>query len=107
MDFEDMKKWKYTLKIKDLLTDSDDQSKAQSIGRAIGERVNVFLKRNIKSLEDDYTLDDICNRINNVNTVGEWEGLCPEWDDCPPITELNGVLSELYDWADRNDCWIE
>lgn len=104
-----MNKWKYQFQMKDLLSDSNDQSLAQIIGSTIATRLNAFRERH-KEFEDDFELDDIIGALDAINTVEQWESLCAEedstWSDLPPINELNEWLSPLYDWCDSNRVWV-
>lgn len=105
-----MNKWKYQFLMKDLLSDSNDQSLAQILGSTIAIRLNAFRLRH-KEFEDDFELDEIISALDAINTVEQWESLCEEpgstWNDDPPINELNGWLSELYDWCDSNRVWVK
>ena len=106
-----MTNWVATIKIKDLLSDNDDQARAVTVGKDIATRIEFFAKKH-PVLTDNYPLDDVVLGLQSVNTVTEWESLCdddPEtpWDELPPITELNNSLNELYDWCDANFVWVD
>lgn len=104
-----MPNWKYKLRIKDLLSDSEDQTLAAPVGRNIALRIKRFSTRNTE-FKDDYGLDNIVECLDSINTVESWVDLCEDdstWIPTPPISELNGWLSELYDWCDNNSVWVE
>lgn len=96
--------------MKDLLSDSNDQSLAKIIGGNIAIRLNTFRLRH-KGFDDDFELDDIIGALDAINSVEQWESLCEEpgstWSDNPPIDELNEWLSQLYDWCDSNRVWVK
>lgn len=82
-------KWQHTLKLKDLLTNDDSDETAVNVARETKIRVQNFAKS--RGFEQDDALEEITY----------W------FDDVATCNDFNGVLNELYDWADDNRVWID
>lgn len=103
-------KWRYTIKIRDLLSNDSDQEGAHEVGKAMAERIKDFCKLNRIDPLADCQLDDIIDRFEMVSTLETWHHLCREdetWVDYPPIVEFNETLAEFYDWCDANKVWVK
>ena len=101
-----MNDWKYKVRIKHLLSEDGDSATAKAVGKSIHLALTSL---QLRSFEDDITLEDIMYSLESVSSVSEWEELCNEgddWDDYPPLVELNSALEELYNWANSERVWI-
>lgn len=91
--------WNSKIKIKDLLSDSNDQSRAAPLGKEIATRIKSLVEEHPRLLTGE--VEDLILNLENVS---------PDIDSDvrgTPIEELNGYLNEMYDWCDAYRIWVE
>jgi hypothetical protein len=90
-----MNKWKMRVKgFKDILKKNDDDTDESAVKCA--KELAEFMKskpKTFKDTEDNYgeTIDDIIYYLEQAKTQ----------------KEVNGILSDIYDWADEARVWLE
>ncbi len=99
--------WDRRLRLKDLLADSPDATsdeRAAWVANCIAER----LRRQLPAawLETGEEMD-----FELLEVVDGMEALLPtsydDDEDFSVLEDLNNMLGQLYDWADRRRVWIE
>lgn len=87
-------KWEYKLKIKDLLSDSEDEENARRVGLEIRARIEKF----VSTLpQDDWLRVDLEEIAENFEI---------DQQDINALDQVNYRLEELYDIGDRYRIWI-
>ena len=90
-----MNRWAYTIEVKDLFEDGDDDEIAARIGPKVAERIAAVAKR-VKDEGDRETLEDIAFRFDT----------CAEQPK-HACDNFNSALEELYDFGDSARIWIK
>ena len=84
-----MTNWRKTVNIKDLIDTDESPEAAERVAHAIAARLH-------KAFQD--TNDDLTIILENLNDI--------KATDKHPISHLNWLLDELYDWADAERIWL-
>lgn len=95
--------WDHTIRIKDLL--DDDNLNAEQIearGKQVADRIRAGTPKKWREMGDDFDfeLDEMLAAFDSIKLIEEDE---TEED---LLTEFNGWLDQLYDWADGRRVWI-
>jgi hypothetical protein len=84
-----MSNWKYTVNIKQYLSEDDS---AEAIRKAARNIHNILTESNIPP----EVLRDVAYEIGYIGYSFEQ----------PSLEEFNFLLDNLYDWADSNNVWL-
>jgi hypothetical protein len=88
-----MPNWKYTLKLKDLLSHADlNEGELDELNQGVSERIESFLENN-KGLDEGLRFDLI--------------DLGQEFLLCESVEEFNCILSCVYDVCDKHRVWVK
>lgn len=95
--------WDRTIRIKDLLSDDASEESAARIAREIAAR----LKRQLPAAwvetgeEVDVALMEVIDGMASLTADSYADD-----DSYSAVEDLNNMLAELYDWADRCRVWV-
>lgn len=91
--------WAYSLDIKQFLSDDTSDRNAAEVANKIAAELRAKLPESV--IDDDMDLADILDELDSFVPAncgdGDSENLCGD---------LNRVLEDLYDWADRERVWL-
>lgn len=95
-----MRRWKYTIHFRDIILNKE--LSPWEAAEQLGERLRAFYNDHESWLKDDSDYIDLMEFFEegHVNTVYPW---CPVFT----VEDFDSALSDLYDWCDSNNVWVE
>lgn len=86
-----MANWKTRLEFKELWKEHKDGSKSiQDVAKSVAEALKVH-----PEYEADAELQDVTNQFEEFAS-----------DTSATADDFDGILEDLYDWADAARCWV-
>lgn len=99
--------WDHRILIKHLLSD-DGANCSDNDAAALANQLAVQLRRSVPTDWLDEASESAEDEL--IEVVDGMEALRPNsYDNDPdmsPLEDLNGMLNQLYDWADKRRVWI-
>jgi hypothetical protein len=94
------------LKVKHLISNTDDQSVVDIIGDNISTAINTFICESDVRSASDASLKNLSDEFADINGQEDWEALCKEdpetWANMKPSDELNDLFESLEEWAEHH-----